>query len=115
MKSIAPIRPTGPIRPINLLTLLLLLVNSAPAIAGATLTLGNVRGQPSTTVTVPLTLSGATDVVALQADVLFDTNILSAGTTSGGPALAGQIFGYNQPTSGVLRFLIYSFNNTPLA
>ena len=95
--------------------LFLILFPAITSKADAFLSIGTARAEPGSTVSVPLTLTGATNVVALQGDVLFDPAVLSAGATTGGPALAGQIFGYSTPTSGVHRVLVYSLNNLPLS
>ncbi len=83
--------------------------------ADASLSLGSTHGGAGSSVSVPLTFGGATNVVALQADVLFDATILSSSATTGGPALGGQTFEHSAPTSGVRRILIYSLNNQPLS
>lgn len=91
------------------------LLSAAPALSDAGLSLANPHVDAGSTVSVPLTLSGATDVVALQADVVFSASVLTAGPATAGPAPGGHTFGSSLPALGVRRILIYSLNNTPLA
>src|SRR5260221_8293880 len=94
---------------------LLALVSAFSAMADPTLSVGSTLGGAGSSVSVPLTLGGAANVVALQADVLFDTTVLSSSATTAGPALGGQVFEHSAPTSGVRRILVYSLNNEPIS
>lgn len=86
-----------------------------PAGAGTRLSVGGERGLPGTTVSVPLSLRGETNVTALQADILFDAARLSSGAPIPGAALGGHTLAASQPSNGVRRVVIYSLNNTLLS
>ena len=90
------------------------LLGTASAFAGATLSVGSVTGTPGSTVLVPVSIVSDTNVVALQFDLLYDSNFLTPGTAIGGPALADQLFGDNIVTNGVYRVLFYTFSYLPM-
>src|SRR5438067_11388776 len=95
--------------------LLALASRQAASDAGATFSVGAVRGFPGATVYVPVTLRTDTNlppsVVALQADVLFDAADLSSAPAVPGAGLtANHIVASSQPASVVLRLLIHSLN-----
>lgn len=83
--------------------------------AGTSFIVGGTRGYPATTVSVPVVLRGETNVVALQADILFDTNSLISGAVTSGGTAANHIVALSEPAAGVRRLLLYSLNNTPLS
>src|SRR5713101_2048643 len=83
------------------------------------LALRTVRGFPGNTIDVPLSLRYGTndprDIVALQADVIFDASGVSDGTPEGGLALTRHLLASSQPAAGVRRLLVYSLENAALA
>jgi hypothetical protein len=82
------------------------------------LTLGTARGFPGNTVEVPVSLRYGTndlqDVVALQADVVFDASGLSEAAPAGGTILGRHVLVSSRPTAGVRRLLVYSLENAAL-
>src|SRR6266436_8616722 len=66
-----------------------------------------VRGFPGNTVNVPVSLSYRSNevrnVVALQADVVFDANGVSDGTPSSGSLLTQHVLASSAPAPGVRR------------
>lgn len=76
------------------------------------LIVGTVRGFPDATVEIPLRLSYASNdlrnVVALQADVIFDAVVLTPGSPTGGDALAGHELAGSSPLPNTQRLLVYS-------
>lgn len=73
---------------------------------------GVVRGFPGRTVEVPVSLRYRTndvrDVVALQADVVFDSSGVDDSAPSPGGSLARHVFDSNDPVNGTRRLLVYS-------
>jgi hypothetical protein len=55
------------------------------------------------------------NVVALQADILFDTNSLTAGNVTPGSVSANHIVASSQPAAGVKRLLLYALNTGVLS
>ena len=97
----------------------LLLAGLAPSShAVPRLGLPYVRGFPSATVEVPLTLRYSTndlrDVVGLQADVTFSGGQVGVGPIEPGTALDNHVFRLSQPIAGTTRFLVFSQNNRVL-
>src|SRR5436853_720484 len=92
------------------------LVHSALALPK--LSIATVRGFPGNTVDVPVLLNyGSNDlqnVVALQADIVFDQNGLGSGNPTRGPALRNHSVATSVPGTGVRRVLIYSPDNSTL-
>lgn len=82
------------------------------------LSVGSVSGYPGLTATVPIFFKASSNtppnVVALQADVAFNTALLSSGPATAGPALGNRVLDSNEPQPGVRRILVYSLNNLPL-
>ena len=76
------------------------------------LTVGVVRGCPGRTVEVPVSLRyGANDlrdVVALQADVLFDATGVADGAPASGIITANHVLASGAPFTGTRRLLVYS-------
>jgi len=91
---------------------LVLLAASASAIS---LQVGTVRGFPGNTVDVPVTLRYGTNeprnVVAFQADVLYEAVGLSDGAPVGGPILVRHLLASSVPVAGMRRLLAYSAQN----
>jgi len=83
--------------------------------AGTRLVVGGTRGMPGTALSVPVILRGETNVVALQADILFDTNSLTAGNVTPGSVSASHIVASSQPAAGVKRLLLYAPNTRVLS
>jgi hypothetical protein len=83
--------------------------------AGTRLVVGGARGMAGTTVSIPVILRSDANVVALQADVLFNTNSLSAGSVTAGAVSANHVVASSRPTAGVQRLLLYSLNNKVLS
>lgn len=94
---------------------LMLVVLSAQAVA---LRMGAVRGFPGNTVDVPVSLTYRSnevrDVVALQADVLFDASGVTDGSPVSGPSLSRHVLASSTPSRGVRRLLVYSAENAVL-
>ena len=84
----------------------------------ATLRLGSGPGFPGQTTTVPMELAAGTNlppqVIALQADLIFETSRIAGRTPAGGSALRGHRMASREPTNGVRRVVLYSPNNTAM-
>lgn len=76
------------------------------------LTAGVVRGFPGRTVEVPIALRYLTndlrDVVALQADVVFDATGVVDGTPAAGVITSNHVLASSTPFTGTRRLLAYS-------
>lgn len=83
------------------------------------LSVATVRGFPGNTVDVPVLLNyGSNDlqnVVALQADIVFDQSGLGSGTPTPGGSLRNHALATSLPGVGVRRVLVYSPNNAALS
>ena len=79
---------------------------------------GVVRGFPGNTVEVPVSLNYRSNelrnVVAFQADVLFDASRVDDGTPSEGPFLSRHVLTSSAPSPGVRRLLVYSLETAVL-
>ena len=79
---------------------------------------GIVRGFPGRTVEVPISLRYRTndvrDVVALQADVVFDATGVDDGTPSAGGIAERHVLASSNPANGTRRLLVYSPGNAVL-
>ena len=113
--------PSQPSRPSGWSAILLvgLVWASASGLASAaTLTLGSAPGFPGQTTTVPLQLSAGTNlpphVIAVQADVVFAPERISALPPTSGSALRGHRVVSREPTNGVRRLVLYSPNNAAM-
>ncbi len=62
-------------------------------------------------VTIPFSFTGATNVVALQFDVVFDGSSLTSGSASAGAAVGARAFSSTVLTNGALRVVLYSPTN----
>ena len=98
-----------------LAALLVLPVLTAHAVS---LRVGVVRGFPGNTVEVPVSLgyrsNEVRNVVALQADVLFDASGVTDGTPLNGPLLSRHALASSGPSPGVRRLLVYSSESAVL-
>lgn len=96
----------------------LLLIGFVCSASAVSLRVGTVRGFPGNTVEVPVTLRYGSnelrDVVAMQADVLFDASGLSDAAPSSGALLARHTLASSLPSPGVRRVLVYSLENAAL-
>ena len=83
------------------------------------LSIATVRGFPGNTVEVPVLLNYGSNyfknVVAVQADVVFDQSGLASGSPSGGTALRNHSVATSLPGGGVRRVLVFSPNNSALS
>ena len=100
----------------SLLSLLLVaLAMSAPAVS---LRVGTLRGFPGNTVVLPVSLRYGSNelrnVVALQADVVFDASGVTDGTPGSGPLLARHLLASSAPATGTRRLPVYSLENAAL-
>lgn len=93
------------------------LVPTVPA-APVEVTAGSVRGFHSTTVSVPIFFNADTNtplnVVALQADVVYDATHLTPANTIRGAAVPSQTVQISDATPGVRRIVVYSLSHTLL-
>lgn len=76
---------------------------------------GSTRGQAGATLSMPLILLGETNVVALQADLRFDTANLAFGGVSPTQLAASHVVASSELAPGLRRVLLYSPGNVPLA
>jgi len=101
-----------------LIVLLCLLLTPSSVHAVPKLVAGIVRGFPGRTVEVPITLRYRTndvrDVVALQADVVFDVSGVADGPPAGGAMLTNHVLASSAPFTGTRRLLVYSPGNAVL-
>jgi len=98
--------------------LLGVLLLPAPAHAVPKLIAGVVRGFPGRTVEVPVSLRYRTndvrDVVALQADVVFDATGVDDGAAAPGAVAANHVVDSSHPVGGTRRLLLYSLAGSML-
>jgi hypothetical protein len=82
------------------------------------LSVGRVRSFPGNTVELPVSLRYGTndlqDVVALQADVVFDATGLSEAAPADGTILGRHLLASSRPEAGLRRLLVYSLENAVL-
>jgi hypothetical protein len=83
-------------------------------IAQSSLSIGAVRGRSGAIVSVPLSLYSNTNIVALQADVVFDSAQVTSTLPALPQALSNHVILSSQPAAGLRRILIYSLANSPL-
>jgi hypothetical protein len=97
------------------IALLLTVLATCGLQAGSTFSIESTRGYAGTSVTVPITLRGQTNVVALQADILFDQARLSPQGASPGNATADDsVLSSSSPAPGVQRLILYSLGSAPM-
>src|SRR4051794_26139920 len=91
---------------------LMLFAVSARAVS---LRVGTVRGFPGNTVEVPVLLrygsNEVRDVVALQADVVFDASGVTGSAPRSGTLLARHTLASSAPAPGTRRLLVFSLEN----
>src|SRR5438093_1048986 len=75
------------------------------------LMVGNVRGAPGSTVSVPIQFASDTTVVAAQFDLVYEATSVSAGTAAGGSAVVGHSVKSSEASAGVRRVVVYSLEN----
>lgn len=101
---------------LTLIVLLSVLVPSAHAVPR--LVAGIVRGFPGRTVEVPVSLRYRTndvrDVVAFQADVVFDASGVDDGAPLPGTIVSNHLLASSAPFTGTRRLLVYSPGNAVL-
>ncbi len=87
-------------------------VGPMPSVAVPRLSCGVVRGFPGRTVEVPVSLRYRTndvrDVVAFQADVIFDATGVVDGSAAPGAVAARHVVASSSMSAGTRRFLVYS-------
>ncbi|HEX4954503.1 MAG TPA: cohesin domain-containing protein [Thermoanaerobaculia bacterium] len=88
---------------------------AAPLGAQPAITVGQATGEPGATVLVPVELTAAAGVAALQLDLVSDPAALAAGEPSPGPALGDHLLSWHEPLAGRLRLLLDSPTNASLA
>ena len=97
---------------LSLVFLVWLLAFAETAHAVPRLVAGIVRGFPGRTVEVPLSLRYATndvrDVVALQADVVFDATGVADSAPVAGVITSNHVLASSAPITGTRRLLVYS-------
>lgn len=97
---------------ISLACLVGILAFAGTAHAIPRLTVGIVRGFPGRTVDVPLSLRYATndvrDVVAFQADVVFDATGVTDAVPTPGSITSNHVLASSAPLTGTRRLLVYS-------
>ena len=103
---------------ISLACLVGILAFAGTAHAIPRLTVGIVRGFPGRTVEVPLSLRYATndvrDVVAFQADVVFDATGVADAVPTPGSITSNHVLASSAPLIGTRRLLVYSAAGTVL-
>ncbi len=97
----------------RLLTVLAILL-PAMAPAAPTLAIMPTNGVPGVTVQVAVTLLTDTNVTALQFDLRYNPQSLTAGVPEAGAAVADHVVASSAVSSGTLRVALHSFSNTPL-
>ena len=80
--------------------------------AAAAVNVGIAPGYPGSTVSVPVRVGKATNVVGAQFDISYDRAKVSAGTPSRGPQFASHLVRSREVAPGVIRVVAYSLNNT---
>jgi hypothetical protein len=93
----------------------MLLVCPFVAASAAELQVGEASAPPGATVSVPVTVSGASGAVAAQFDLSFNPSTVSLTGVSAGEALAGHIVDQQELNPGYWRVLAYSTTNGPIA
>ena len=90
----------------------------AELVAAPRLVVGTARGFPGRTVEVTMSLRYRTndlrDIVALQADIAFDSVGLTQGPLTVGPITTTHVVDSTSPSVGTWRLLVYSPSNSAL-
>ena len=91
----------------------------AVSASAVSLRVGTVRGFPGNTVAVPVAVrygsNEVRNVVALQADVLFDASGVADAPPGSGPGLTRHLLASSAPAAGTRRLLVYSPANAALS
>ncbi len=85
-----------------------------PAHAQVRMRVGASRGYPATAITIPMTLTARSNIVALQADIVHDARALALASANAGTATGGNRLVSSSPAPGVRRLLLYSPDGRPL-
>jgi len=97
----------------------LLLATLACSASAVTLRVGTLRVLPGVATSVPVSLHYGTneprDVVAFQADVVFDAAGVADATPIRRPLLSQHLVASSQPEPGTRRLLVYALTNSVLA
>ena len=99
---------------LRLIALLALSLSGSLRGADPFLNVGNTRGYSGTSANVPIFVRRATNVVAAQFDIAFNSGKSSAGNAMAGTAMIDHVIKSRELAPGVRRVLIYSLNNTAL-
>src|SRR6185503_2281204 len=101
-----------------LASLLIVMVTTGSVLAAPRVAVATVRGFPSQSVDVPVTLRYGTNdlrnIVALQADVSYE-GPATPGASVGGSALRGHLLRTREIAARTRRLLTYSLNNAVLS
>ena len=97
------------------LAALLGFVSALQVHAVATLSVGSVQTNAASIASIPITLSGASGVVAAQFDLVYPTTNLTSSSAVGGGALAGHAVVSTEASLGKRRVVIYSITNAVLS
>lgn len=92
----------------------LLLCQCAFQLAGNELKLGKKVGLSGSTVWLPVTFTGGSNIVAAQFDVIFATNLFTSGAAVADPGLHSFTVDSNEIRQGARRIIIYSLPPLPL-
>lgn len=84
------------------------------ALGAPGLSTGNTTNLAGSTVTVPFSFTGATNVVALQFDVALDGSVLNAGTAGAGSATGMHTINSASLNNAGRRVVVYSSTNGSL-
>ena len=82
--------------------------------AQTSLTIGNTPGYPGATVSVPINVRRATNIVAAQFEVAFNVAKVTSDAATLATALGGHVIRSREIAPGVRRTLVYSYNNAVL-
>ena len=93
----------------------LLALSVLPLPAQTSLSIGHARGFPGATVSVPVSISNATNLAGAQFDVAFDANRVSPAPATPASHVPGLVVRSRVVAPGVARLLLYSLDNAALA
>ena len=96
---------------VRMVLLILALVFPCLADAAPGLSSGNTTNLAGSTITVPFSFTGATNVVALQFDVALDGSVLSSGNAVAGSATGMHTIGSIALSNAARRVVVYSSTN----
>ena len=102
-------------RPVLLMAVALLAGAAVTELPAQTsLSVGNTPGYPGTTVSVPINVRRATNIVAAQFDVAFNSAKVAADAATLATAPGGHVIRSREIAPGVRRTLVYAYNNVVL-